>query len=122
MSKLLKAVEKAKRNKRLQEEQNWEANGQLHANPAECDGNQMLEDNQDSIINPMQDYDSASDEMACEVPKSFFQDDLVLDELALAKNRILTKLQLCFFYRHLQSSSDTRYCIGQKRKVIMFSW
>lgn len=93
MSKLLKAVEKAKRNKRLQEEQSWVVKGQAHVEPIECAKDHAhadaVEPVVESVAEPAQEV--ASEEMFCEVPRVFYEDDLVLDEIALAKNRILTK-------------------------------
>ncbi len=103
MSKLLKAVEKAKRNKRIEEEKSWIARGDSHVEPLEVE-NSII----DSIPVSRQEPEAAAkdcvagpycnvtkgnekDGTSCMVPSSFFKDDLVLDELNLAKNRILTR-------------------------------
>ncbi|MBI9110490.1 polysaccharide biosynthesis tyrosine autokinase [Maridesulfovibrio ferrireducens] len=87
MSKLLKAVEKAKRNIRIEEEQSWIIKGDSHIEP--------LEPETDSNIagsGCVAAGGSEKDDSPCSVPpSSFFKDDLVLDELNLAKNRILTR-------------------------------
>ncbi len=97
MSKLLKAVEKAKRNRRVEEEKSWIAKGDSYDEPVEveeCNGESVEEPLCETDI-PSEsegDYCRVGDESnACMVPKSFFRDDLVLDEMSLAKNRILTK-------------------------------
>ncbi|CCO24827.1 polysaccharide biosynthesis tyrosine autokinase [Maridesulfovibrio hydrothermalis] len=96
MSKLLKAVEKAKRNKRLKEEQSWIEKGQSHVEPVEAgQGSDVL---CDDVVHPdaegagfsasRHDGDKGR---ACPVPRAFYQDDLILDEITLAKNRVLTR-------------------------------
>ncbi|OEU67296.1 MAG: capsular biosynthesis protein [Desulfovibrio sp. S3730MH75] len=97
MSKLLKAVEKAKRNRRVEEEKSWIAKGDSYDEPVEvkeCIGESVEEPVRvtDIPVNSEGEYCRVGDESnACMVPKSFFRDDLVLDEMSLAKNRILTK-------------------------------
>ncbi len=92
MSKLLKAVEKAKRNRRVQESLNWTEKGDAHVEPVEViaekdppEGNGSIEE---CVKGEIVKADGGSS--ACKVPKGFFSDDLVLDELALAKNRVQT--------------------------------
>ncbi|WP_320170187.1 polysaccharide biosynthesis tyrosine autokinase [Maridesulfovibrio sp.] len=83
MSKLLKAVEKAKRNKREQDLRN--GSGQSAPAPGP-----VVEK---AAADTAQNADSASAKengKSCSMPKSYFTEDLVLDELNLAKNRILT--------------------------------
>ncbi|WP_031479019.1 polysaccharide biosynthesis tyrosine autokinase [Maridesulfovibrio frigidus] len=97
MSKLLKAVEKAKRNKRVEEEKSWIVKGDSYDEPVEveeCVGESSEEPVCETDIPADSEgaYCRVGDESnACMVPKAFFRDDLVLDEMSLAKNRILTK-------------------------------
>ncbi|NDV26511.1 polysaccharide biosynthesis tyrosine autokinase [Desulfovibrio sp. JC010] len=88
MSKLLKAVEKARRNRMLQEEQ-------LKAESVNESAGSTVPDMpppmpEDSIGDNAADSDGGQDKCSI-VPTSFYTDDIVLDELQLAKNRILTK-------------------------------
>lgn len=81
MSKLLKAVEKARRNRMLQEEQmvveSNDSSAQKTAPPVpEAD-----------VCAPV---DTADSVQSCSIPDSFY-DAIVLDELKLTGNRILTK-------------------------------
>ncbi|WP_415716890.1 polysaccharide biosynthesis tyrosine autokinase [Maridesulfovibrio sp.] len=86
MSKLLKAVEKAKQNRMLQEKLAEGTYANTVASPA---GAKM-------VPSASEDIDCAVIAAAVEqgkavsLPKSFY-DDIVLDEMELAKNRILTK-------------------------------
>lgn len=92
MSKLLKAVEKAKRNKRLQESVNWTEKGASYVEPAEEISQECDDGSEFEIEETCQpgSIDSDGNGIVCPVPSSYFDDDLVLDELALAKNRVLT--------------------------------
>ncbi len=88
MSKLLKAVEKARRNRILQEEQGVVDSEGSHVEAA-------VPDMPPPTPVPESDSFALGDNgeavPSCSIPSSFYSDDIVLDELALAKNRILTK-------------------------------
>jgi exopolysaccharide/PEP-CTERM locus tyrosine autokinase len=86
MSKLLKAVEKARQNRTLQDEQVRVSHAAAHAGQAVAE-----------MPSPSSEADDGSTDAAVaqgkavKLPKSFYTDDIELDELELAKNRILTK-------------------------------
>ncbi|ACS80479.1 polysaccharide biosynthesis tyrosine autokinase [Maridesulfovibrio salexigens] len=87
MSKLLKAVEKAKRNRMLQEEQVSSGNRSTAVE-------RTVAKTPPPVPEVRKEAESKpSDKMgqSCNIPKSFYNDDIVLDEMELAKNRILTK-------------------------------
>lgn len=87
MSKLLKAVEKAKRNRMLQEEQtSAESRSSAVKNTAAETPPPVPEAEKESESKPEERMGQS-----CSIPKSFYNDDIVLDEMELAKNRILTK-------------------------------
>ena len=86
MSKLLKAVEKARRNRMLQEEQVSTGQSEAPVEPAA----EMPPPAPEAVEGDSADV-AAESAQEISLPKSFYDDDIVLDELELARNRILTK-------------------------------
>ncbi|WP_320175167.1 polysaccharide biosynthesis tyrosine autokinase [Maridesulfovibrio sp.] len=86
MSKLLKAVEKAKRNRILQEEQVSSENMSTAVKSTAVETPLPVPEAKKGA----ESRSSEEMEQRCNLPKSFY-DDIVLDEMELAKNRILTK-------------------------------
>lgn len=93
MSKLLKAVEKARRSRRLHEEQLAAERQKAPVPPVEP----VVVDIPQSVPAPEPEPkvcvlgEGGENGGHCKIPDSFYNDDLVLDELELANNRILTK-------------------------------
>lgn len=113
MSKLLKAVEKAKKNRSLYEQKRWTDNGDsqsesfLKSDEAEAEkktatsqsesgGGPIItaadiardKDETEAVMDASES--AAAEEVECTLPSSFFKDDVELDKDTLAKNRILT--------------------------------
>ncbi|WP_432736818.1 polysaccharide biosynthesis tyrosine autokinase [Maridesulfovibrio sp. FT414] len=88
MSKLLKAVEKAKRNRMIHEAECLDGSGGSHTDAGGNGGAKgPVAESAFTDCKP-----AAAVEMveACELPKPIFSEDINLDEVELAKNRILT--------------------------------
>lgn len=87
MSKLLKAVEKARQNRMQRDEQVGEGHSGV---PGDQAGTKVPppapEQGSDTSVDA-----AVAEGKAVSLPKKFYSDDIVLDEMELANNRILTK-------------------------------
>ncbi|WP_419779179.1 polysaccharide biosynthesis tyrosine autokinase [Maridesulfovibrio sp.] len=87
MSKLLKAVEKARQNRMQRDEQAGEVHSEA---PADQAGAKMPSPAPEQFSDPIVDT-AVAEGKAVSLPKKFYSDDIVLDEMGLANSRILTK-------------------------------
>ncbi|WP_419783406.1 polysaccharide biosynthesis tyrosine autokinase [Maridesulfovibrio sp.] len=87
MSKLLKAVEKARQNRMQRDEQVVEAHSGV---PGDQAGTKVPPPAPEQGGDPIVDT-AVAEGKAVSLPKKFYSDDIVLDEMGLANSRILTK-------------------------------
>lgn len=125
MSKLLKAVEKAKRNKLIQEEHDREekTHREKSQDEASLSGSDHTTESgaDDAAVDSPKEDELKDGGDFCVVPKTFYKDELVLDELLLEKNRILNKRSSSSF-TDIYNLLRTQILHRTKRKGIMSLW
>lgn len=90
MSKLLKAVEKAKLNKSYREQQSRTEKGPIHQEPVEESADISSAEVPGDGDGEVDLHKGETAKGVCEIPDSFFSENITLNEAVLARNRILT--------------------------------